>query len=39
MEEALTILLQYGGRALILMLGIADISKRFKEMLCLLEVT
>ena len=27
------ILLQYGGRA------IADISKRFKEMLCLLEVT
>ena len=30
MEEALTILLQYGGRA------IADISKRFKEMLCLL---
>ena len=32
MEEALTILLQYGGRA------IADISKRFKEM-CLLEVT
>ena len=37
MEEALTILLQYGGRA------IADISKRFKEMLfiyiTLLEVT
>ena len=33
MEEALTILLQYGGRE------IADISKRFKEMLCLLEVT
>ena len=33
MEEALTILLQYGGSA------IAEISKRFKEMLCLLEVT
>ena len=33
MEGRLTILLQYGGRAIV------DISKRFKGMLCLLEVT